>query len=94
MNCAVRAPDVETAGQLALDLLRAHPKYLALQSWPPGAAGVRPDVDVDSTVRLPWWRRPFTRGVHPGFVFYVDTDFEENIETRRMHEAREAQEED
>ena len=34
VNCYVDASDRESAGETALDILRRHPRYALLRSWP------------------------------------------------------------
>jgi len=93
VNCCVDAPDAETAGNLTLDILQRHPKYLRLESWP-GEPNGRPSVEADSVDRLDWWRRPYKRGISTGFIFYVDTDREDNAETRMAQEQRAVREDE
>jgi hypothetical protein len=78
VNCCVDASDSESAGRVAVGVLRSHPKYLELEAWPPGGRGAGgPPIEVDSVDVLSRWRRPFKRGINTGFVFYVDTGDEE-----------------
>jgi hypothetical protein len=69
VNCCVDASDAEAAGRLALDLLKAHPN-LRLKSWPLDGESAPPPLNIDSIVRLAWWRRPYKRGISTGLVFY------------------------
>jgi hypothetical protein len=73
VNCCVDASDRESAGMAALDMLRRHPNYARLASWP-GGDSERPPIEVDSVDRVPWLGRRVTAGITTGFVFYAETD--------------------
>jgi hypothetical protein len=76
VNCCVDASDRESASTTALGILRRHPNYLRLASWP-GGDPERPPVEVDSVDRVPWLSRRVAVGITAGFTFYVENDVPE-----------------
>ena len=72
--CVVEAPDEHSAAQLAVESLRAHPKFLQMSCWPTEQTpDARPAVVVESIARLNWWQRR-KLGVSTGFVLYPGPD--------------------
>ena len=74
VNCCVEAADAESAGNLALDELGRHPKYLLLEAWPRTGTDGRPAIRVDSVDRVPFGRRNLALGITTGYAFHVDPD--------------------
>jgi hypothetical protein len=74
VSCYVDAVDRDSAGTTALDILRRHPGYARLTSWPPGGGSGRPEVEVESVDAVPQMSRRVPPGITGGFTFYVDTE--------------------
>jgi hypothetical protein len=74
VNCYVDASDAESAGITALDILRRHPRYALLGSWPESRGADPPPIEVESIDRVPWLSRRVPVGITAGFAFYVDKD--------------------
>jgi hypothetical protein len=83
VNCCVDAADRESAGTAALGILRRHPSYTRLVSWPAGGPSGPPTVEVASVDRVPWLSRRVAAGITAGFTFFVDADEQPKSETHR-----------
>jgi hypothetical protein len=74
VNCYVDASDGESAATTALHILRRHPRYALLGSWPGNRGAEPPPIEVESVDRVPWLSRRVPVGITAGFAFYVDED--------------------
>ena len=74
VSCCVDAADRESAADLALDELRRHPRYRALERWSGRDKDPLPPVVVDSVDAVTWRHRDLALGITTGFIFYLDTD--------------------
>ena len=74
IHCCVEASDESAAAGEAIQMLRHHPRYLALLD---GTSGNPPQPEplilADEVERLPLWDRR-SLGVVLGFIFYADPD--------------------
>jgi hypothetical protein len=72
--CCVDAADRESAGTTALDILKRHPRYVSLASWPRGDGSGRPEIEVEAVDAMPRLSRRIAPGITAGFTFYVEPD--------------------